>query len=82
MRWPSWVIQLLLLRSSEVLAEEVAATGESPSAPPAYKILRFTEDYSYLSDLAKRSDWLDPIKYIPLRPNEPYWYLTLGGEVG
>jgi hypothetical protein len=81
MRWPSWVIPLLLLRPSEVLAEEVAATGESPSAPPAYKILRFTEDYSYLSDAAKRSDWLDPIKYLPLRPNDPYWYLILGGEV-
>ena len=62
-------------------AEEVAVTGESPPASPAYKMLRFTENYSYLSDPAKRGDWFDPIKYIPLRTNAPNWYLTFGGEV-
>jgi hypothetical protein len=60
-------------------AEEVAETGESPPAPPAYKMLRFTEDYSYLSDPAKRGVF-DPIKYMPLRTNEPDWYLTFGGR--
>jgi hypothetical protein len=75
------LILLLSIPSSVVWAEEVAITGETPPAPPAYKILRFTEDYSSLSDPAKRGDLFDPIKYIPLRTNEPYWYLTLGGEV-
>jgi hypothetical protein len=61
-------------------AEEVAETGESPPAPPAYKILRFTEDYSYLRDPAKRGDLFDPLKYIPLRTDEANWYLTFGGR--
>ena len=43
-------------------------------------MLRFDEDYSYLADPANRSDWFDPIKYIPLRVDEPGWYLTFGGE--
>jgi hypothetical protein len=81
MRRDAWLIPLLLLKYSAALAEEVAPTEESHTVPPAYKILRFTEEYSYLSDVAKRGDWLDPIKYMPLRTNEPYWYLTLGGEV-
>lgn len=75
------MLPLCLFQSSAVLAEEVAPTGEFPAAPPAYQNLRFIEDYSSLSDPSKRSDWLDPIKYIPLRSNEPYWYLTLGGEL-
>jgi Alginate export len=62
-------------------AEEAAETGERPPEPPAYKMLRFTEDYSWLRDPAKRCDLFDPIKYIPLRTNEPSWYLTFGGEV-
>src|ERR1700759_3091491 len=75
------LVLMLSLPSSVLYAEEVAITGESPPAPPTYKIQRFTEDYSWLSDQGKRSDWLDPIKYIPLRTNGPNWYLTLGGEV-
>ncbi len=75
------MLPLMLFPASEVLAEEVAATGESPSVPPAYKLLRFTEDYSYLSDARKRSDWFDSVKYMPLRASDPYWYLTFGGEV-
>ena len=80
MRRAASLILLLSLSSSVLWAEEVAVTGESPPAPPAYKMLRFTEDYSWLSDPAKRGDLFDPIKYIPLRTNEPDWYLTLGGE--
>lgn len=81
MRRAAWIWSCLLLQTLIVCGEEVAPTGEIPPAPPAYKILRFTEDYSYLSNSASRSDWLDPIKYIPLRAGDPYWYLTFGGEV-
>jgi hypothetical protein len=81
MKPAAWIIPLMLFQSPAARAEEVAPTGEIPSAPPAYKLLRFTEDYACLSNVANRSDWLDPIKYIPLRTNDPYWYLTLGGEV-
>jgi hypothetical protein len=62
------------------IAEDM--TGETPLPPPAFKVLRFDEDYSCLTNPANRTDWLfDPIKYIPLRKDASDWYLTLGGEV-
>src|SRR6266436_4824527 len=59
----------------------MTTTGETHLPPPSYKILRFDEDYSCLTNPANRSDWFDPVKYIPLRTNEPYWYLSFGGEL-
>ena len=64
-----------------VLADEITGTGEIPAPPPAYKMLRFEEDYSCLANPTNRTDWFDPVKYIPLRPGDPSWYLTLGGEL-
>ncbi|MGO4155261.1 alginate export family protein [Cupriavidus sp. YAF13] len=49
------------------------------STAPAYKQLRYDEDYRYLQDPAKRNDFWDPIKYIPIGSST--WYLSLGGEV-
>ena len=40
-------------------------------------MLRWNEDYSYLKT-APKSDLFDPIKYIPLGPDD--WYLSLGGQ--
>src|SRR5262249_17846351 len=39
------------------------------------------EDYSYLSDPARRTDALDTIKYIALSGSRPDVYLSLGGEL-
>ena len=64
-----------------VLADETTGTGEMPSPPPAYNMLRFDEDYSCLANPANRGDLFDPVKYIPLRTNDPSWYLTFGGEL-
>jgi hypothetical protein len=47
--------------------------------PPAYKMLRYDEDWSPLREPALASDWLDPVKYIPFN-HRGDWYLTLGGE--
>ncbi len=44
-------------------------------------MLRFNESYSYLGDPANRTDVFDPIKFIPLRSDNPTWHLTFGGEV-
>jgi hypothetical protein len=55
--------------------------AETPMPPPAYKPLRFDEDYSSLSNATNRTDWFDPVKYIPLRTGDPAWYLTVGGEL-
>jgi hypothetical protein len=54
--------------------------SEGETAPPAYKLLRYEEDYSYLKDPGRRTDFWDPIKYIPLWGRDD-WYVTLGGEV-
>lgn len=47
---------------------------------PRYKLVRHDEDYAYLVDSSRRSDWSDPIKHIRLGHNER-WFLTLGGEI-
>src|SRR5262245_27816656 len=52
---------------------------ERPEKPPEYQKLRYDEDSSYLKDPAKRTDFLDPIKYIPLNAAGDT-YLSLGGE--
>ncbi len=57
------------------------ASAAAPAfVPPAYRVLRFQEDYSYLADSAKRTDFFDPIKYIPLGFGGPLYYLSFGGE--
>jgi hypothetical protein len=45
---------------------------------PAYQFMRYDEDWSVLSDRSRRSDWLDPVKYISF--GAPGWYVTFGGE--
>ncbi len=75
-----WFIPLFLLAPFIALADNMNTTSENPVTPPSYHdILRFDEDYFYLSNPALRTEFFDPIKYIPLRTNEPAWYLTLGG---
>jgi hypothetical protein len=44
------------------------------------KTLRYEEDYQYLADETKRSDFWDPIKFIPLTTSKKT-YLSLGGEL-
>jgi len=62
-------------------AQELKPGGEIPITPPGYKMLRFDEDYSSLTNSANRTDWFDPVKYIPLRADDPLWYLSFGGEL-
>ena len=59
----------------------IAQEQPAPTAkPPPYTELRYDEDYSYLRYATNRTDFFDPIKYIPLRePGD--WYLTFGGQV-
>ena len=46
---------------------------------PAYKLLRYDEDYSYLKDPDRRTDFWDPIKYIPIGDRED-WYVSFGAQ--
>jgi Alginate export len=62
-----------------------ASPAVPPAAPPApatpavppYTPVRFNENYAYLAT-APDTDFFDPIKYIPLGPDD--WYLSLGGQ--
>lgn len=74
-----WSISVLLAVPFTALADNTVPEGQF--VPPAYRVLRFDENYSCLSNPTNRTDWFDPIKYIPLRTNDPAWYLTFGGEV-
>ena len=58
-----------------------SARGQQPSseARPAYQPFRYDEDWSNLVDNSKRSDWLDPLKYMSL--GRSGWFVSLGGEV-
>ncbi len=55
----------------------VQAQGDEP---PAYELLRYQEDYRYLRDARRRTDFFDPLKFIPL-DREGGTYATLGGEI-
>ncbi|SIO33619.1 Alginate export [Singulisphaera sp. GP187] len=46
---------------------------------PTYKLLRYNEDYSDLKDPGRRTDFWDPIKYIPVGEREG-WYSSFGGQ--
>ena len=52
----------------------------APPSPPPFRKLRYDENYEYLRDPSRRSDYLDAIKFIPLNTNRD-WNLTLGGEI-
>src|SRR5437762_10071267 len=54
---------------------ESARPGTGGGPPPPYSVVRWNEDYSYLKDPARRGDFFDPIKYIPLNEKGD-WYLS------
>lgn len=66
--------------SASALPPPAAQKPSAQSSPPAYKLLRDEEDWSYLRDSSRRTDFWDPIKYIRLREGKEDWYLTIGGE--
>jgi hypothetical protein len=45
---------------------------------PSYVDLRWDENWTYLRDHSRRSDYADPLKYIALPHNG--WYVSIGGE--
>jgi len=56
----------------------IAGAESGLATPPAYQGLRYDENYTYLENAANRTDWLDPIKYIPLGGDHAW--ANLGGE--
>jgi hypothetical protein len=77
----AWIIPILLGLPSTLLADDMTVAGPATVPPPPYQPMRYNEDYLYLANPANRLDWLDSLKYVPLRTNSPSWYLSLGGEL-
>jgi len=74
---------LSLLSVSAVFWQTAITQSTEPTnlpSPPAYKTVRYDEDYRYLRDPARREDFLDYLKYVPL-DCDGNWWLTFGGEV-
>lgn len=55
------------------------AQGLGPKVGPKFYMSRWVEDWSYLRDKSKRTDFFDPLKFIPLNDSKSV-YLTLSGE--
>ncbi len=71
---------LILLTAPALKVLPAQQSEPAPAPDRGYKLLRSEEDWSFLVDKSLRSDFWDPLKYIPLRRNAKDWYLTLGGE--
>jgi hypothetical protein len=55
-------------------------TVSEPAPDRSYVLLRSDEDWSFLRDKSLRTDFWDPIKYVPLRKTDKNWFVTFGGE--
>src|SRR5260370_37410608 len=78
---PGSAISLPLVFPAIPSAQLMIPNAEIPLTPPAYQMLRFDEDYSCLTNQDNRTDLFDPVKYIPLRRDDPLWYLSFCGEL-
>src|SRR5438552_1013722 len=74
------IVTTTLLIFARAALGQIIIPPESAAKPPLYQRFRYDEDYTYLRDPAKRTDFFDPIKYIPLN-SAGDWYLSFGGEV-
>lgn len=54
--------------------------GQTANTRPAFKSLRYDEDYRFLRRATAPGDYTDPIKFIPLSLG-PKSFLSLGGEL-
>src|SRR5262245_25404054 len=61
-------------------AAPLPAVASAQSSPPPFQPLRYEEDWSYLKDESKRSEWIDNMKDIPV--NRRCWYVQVGDECG
>lgn len=69
-----------MLRYAVIMVALLLPGAFSRADPPAFKSLRYDEDYSALADPAKRTSIQDHWKYLPM-PGGEGAYLSLGGEL-
>src|ERR1700675_2207307 len=75
------LIWIALSSISSLLSEgQSIPTNESPPPARTYHLLREDDDWSFLADPAKRQEFWDAIKFIPLRSGRNDWFLSMGGE--
>jgi hypothetical protein len=77
----AWLILVVTLIAPPARAAETNTTGEPLFIPPPYQLLRFDENYRYLTNPTAHTDWFDPLKCIRLRREDSSYYVTFGGEV-
>ncbi len=73
-------IALLLCLSSGFAWGQTTQPTTAPIVPPPYTVGRYNEDYSYLRDPSQRTDFFDPVKFVPFDHSGDI-YATFGGEV-
>lgn len=71
-----WLVLVSLLALGSGGCVAWAAEGQ---ARPAFRSLRYDEDYSFLSDPAQRTEFWDAVKYIPLAVGRA-GFVSFGGE--
>jgi hypothetical protein len=59
-------------------AEPLPAFADDNAKRPEIRTNRWQEDWSALADPALRTEWYDPIKYIPIMPGDPKSYVSFG----
>jgi Alginate export len=69
-----------MLATQLILPTRASASPPCPAERPPFSLLRYDESYTFLQDPKCRTEFWDPIKYIPLG-NLEGWYLSLGGEL-
>jgi hypothetical protein len=74
------VLTTLALLCALLFSPGVTAAQNLNPQRPAYKLLRYDEDWSSLREHDGRSDWFDSLKYVPFGTSDG-WYLTVGGEI-
>jgi hypothetical protein len=75
------ISQVLVLLMVIAGANRTVGQEKPASLPrPLYPLPRYEEDWSFLSDPAKRDDFWDPIKFIPLNEDRNV-FLSLGAEI-
>jgi hypothetical protein len=75
------MISIVLSSVGSLLSQgQSIPTNESILPAPTYHLLREDDDWSFLADPAKRQEFWDPIKHIPLRSGRNDWFLSMGGE--
>ena len=76
---PSLYLCATLFLGGVFLLPDFSVFAGEITLPPSYNSSRYLEDYHYLKDPARRTDFWDQLKYIPLNDAGSV-YLSFGGE--